>query len=426
MKSQAAGSMAIGKAKLDKPGEEGHNGRLLKSVKDVEKSGLDFLYGINRNIYFWQSAVSTSLAVVEINDNSQYHVLNPRKNFRACSCRDSIHFGETFFMKLPPLTIGPYTVPVPLIQGGMSIRVSTSALAVPVAECGGIGTIGGSSIPVEELQADIRKAKKATKGVIAVNIMFAMKNFYNLVMGSIEAGVDMIITGAGFSRDIFKIGRETRTPIVSIVSTPAFAKLAEKFGAAAIVVEAKEAGGHLGTDVALRQLFPQIREVIAKVPLIAAGGITNGYEMAEMMDKYGADGVQVATRFVLTKECSVSDEFKQTYLNAKKEDVTLIRSPVGLPGRALKTPFVEKLLADENGGMKAKECKFKCLKKCDHFYCISDRLIMAHDGNIEDGLVFSGENVYRMNEILTVREVFDMFTSQAESVYKEPDTSPYY
>lgn len=327
-------------------------------------------------------------------------------------------------MKLPQLTIGPYTAPIPLIQGGMSIRVSTSALAVPVAECGGIGTIGGSSIPVEELQADIRKAKAATKGIIAVNIMFAMKNFFNLVMGSIEAGVDMIITGAGFSRDIFKIGRETKTPIVSIVSTPAFAKLAEKLGAAAIVVEAKEAGGHLGTDVALRELFPTIRKVVKKVPLIAAGGITNGYEMAEMMDKYGADGVQVATRFVLTEECSVSDAFKQAYLQAQKDDVTLIRSPVGMPGRALSTPFVKKMLANED--LKTKKCEYTCLKKCDHYYCISDRLIKALDGNIEEGLVFSGENVYKMKEILTVRQVFDQFTSQAESVYKEPVTSPYY
>ena len=327
-------------------------------------------------------------------------------------------------MKLPQLKIGPYTAPIPLIQGGMSIRVSTSALAVPVAECGGIGTIGGSALPVEELQADIRKAKAATKGIIAVNIMFAMKNFYNLVMGSIDAGVDMIITGAGFSRDIFKIGRETNTPIVSIVSTPAFAKLAEKLGAAAIVVEAKEAGGHLGTDVALRELFPQVRKVVKKVPLIAAGGITNGYEMAEMMDKYGADGVQIATRFVLTEECSVSDAFKQTYLQAQKDDVTLIRSPVGLPGRALATPFVKQMLAKED--LKSKKCEFKCLKKCDHYYCISDRLMKAHDGNVEEGLVFSGENVYKMKEILTVRQVFDQFTSQAESVYKEPVTSPYY
>jgi nitronate monooxygenase len=303
----------------------------------------------------------------------------------------------------------------------MSIRVSTSDLAIPVAECGGIGTIGGSAIPLDELKADIIKAKNATNGIIAVNIMFAMKNFYSLVKGSIEAGVDMIITGAGFSRDVFKIGRETNTPIISIVSSPAFARLAEKLGASAIIVEAKEAGGHLGTDISLRDLFPKIRKVVKKVPLIAAGGITNGFEMAEMMDKYGADGIQIATRFVLTNECSVSDAFKQAYLNAKKEDVSIIRSPVGLPGRALRTPFVDKMKAGEE--VKAKECKYKCLKKCDHYYCISDRLTMARNGNIDEGLVFSGENVYKMKEILSVREVFDMFTSQAESVYKEPVTS---
>ncbi len=320
-------------------------------------------------------------------------------------------------MKLPPLKIGNFTAAIPLVQGGMSIRVSTSALAIPVAECGGIGTIGGSSIPVDELKADIRKAKKATKGVIAVNIMFAMKNFYNLVMASIEAGVDMIVTGAGFSRDIFKIGQDHNTPIVSIVSSPAFAALAEKLGAAAIVVEAKEAGGHLGTDRSLRDIFPEIRKVVKKVPLIAAGGITNGFEMAEMMDKYGADGVQIATRFVLTKECSVSDSFKQALLEAQKEDVVLIKSPVGLPGRAVKTPFVEKLQHGED--TKTKECAYKCLKKCDHHYCISDRLIKAQQGNFEDGLFFSGENVYKMKEILTVKEVFDQFVSQAESVYKE-------
>ncbi|TBV80663.1 MAG: nitronate monooxygenase [Desulfobulbaceae bacterium] len=318
-------------------------------------------------------------------------------------------------MKLPPLTIGPYTAPIPLIQGGMSIRVSTSALAVPVAQCGGIGTIGGSALPVDELQADIRKAKSETTGVIAVNIMFAMKNFYNLVIGSIEAGVDMIITGAGFSRDIFKIGRDTDTPIVSIVSSSAFACLAEKLGAAAIVVEAKEAGGHLGTNRALRDLFPEIRKVVKKVPLIAAGGITDGFEMAEMMDKYGADGIQIATRFLLTKECSVNDSFKQALLKARPKDVGLVRSPVGLPGRALMTPFTQRLAAKV--AMKAKECRWKCLKKCDHFYCISDRLHKACEGDLEDGLYFTGENVWKMKKIMTVREVFDQFVAQAESVY---------
>ncbi|VAW41529.1 Enoyl-[acyl-carrier-protein] reductase [FMN] [hydrothermal vent metagenome] len=321
-------------------------------------------------------------------------------------------------MKLPSLTIGQYTAAIPLIQGGMSIRVSTSALAAPVSECGGIGTIGGSGLPVAELKEDIARARKATKGIIAVNIMFAMKNFYNLVMGSIEAGVDIIVTGAGFSRDIFKVGKKYNTPIVSIVSTPAFARLAEKLGAAAIIVEAKEAGGHLGTDQPLRKIFPEIRKVVKKVPLIAAGGITNGFEMAEMMDKYGADGIQIATRFVLTRECDVADNFKQAFLKAGKDDVTLMRSPVGLPGRAIKNKFVQDLMGGKP--VKPESCEYKCLKKCDYLYCINQRLNMAAgQGDTENGLVFSGENVYKLNEILTVKQVFEQFVSQAESVYKE-------
>jgi len=320
-------------------------------------------------------------------------------------------------MKLPELKIGSLIARIPIIQGGMSIRVSTSALAIPVAECGGIGTIGGSGIPVPELQEDIRKAKSATKGLIAVNIMYAMKDFYELVMASIEAGADMIITGAGFSRDIFKIGKTHNIPIVSIVSSPGLAKLAEKLGAAAVVVEAAEAGGHLGTDISLRDLFPTIRKVVSKIPLIAAGGITNGFEMAEMMDKYGADGVQIASRFVLSKECSVSQEFKDAFLKAKEEDIVLVTSPVGMPGRAVKTPFVEKMLKGED--ISAEKCRFKCLKKCNYKYCISERLTAALKGDVENGLVFSGANTFKMNEILSVQEIFDRFVQAAESVYKE-------
>ncbi|MEN8189011.1 MAG: nitronate monooxygenase family protein [Thermodesulfobacteriota bacterium] len=320
-------------------------------------------------------------------------------------------------MKLPPLKIADLTARVPLIQGGMSIRVSTSALASPVANCGGIGVIGGSAIPVDELQADIRKAKANSDGIIAVNIMYAMKNFYSLVMGSIEAGVDMIITGAGFSRDIFKIGREHSMPIAMIVSSPGMAKLAERLGAAAVIVEACEAGGHLGTDRPLREIFPPIRDVITKVPLIAAGGITNGYEMAEMMDKYGADGIQIASRFVLSEECDVAPEFKQAYLDAQKDDIVLTTSPVGLPGRAIRTPFVKAMADGED--LSTKTCEFKCLKKCDHHYCISERLTKSRDGNIEEGLVFSGANTYKMNEILPVAEIFKRFVEQAESVFKE-------
>ncbi len=321
-------------------------------------------------------------------------------------------------MKLPELKIGSLIAKIPIIQGGMSIRVSTSALAIPVAECGGIGTIGGSGIPVPELQEDIRKAKKATKGVIAVNIMYAMKDFYDLVMGSIEAGADMIITGAGFSRDIFKIGKQHNIPIVSIVSSPGLATMAEKLGAAAVIVEAAEAGGHLGTQTPLRDLFPTIRKVISKVPLIAAGGITSGIEMAEMMDKYGADGVQIASRFVLSKECSVSDAFKQAYLKAQEEDIVLVSSPVGMPGRAIKTAFVEKMLKGED--ISAGKCMFKCLKKCNYRYCISERLMAAFNGDVNSGLVFSGANTFKMKEILSVKEIFDSFVTAAESVYKEP------
>lgn len=320
-------------------------------------------------------------------------------------------------MKLPELKIDSLTARIPIIQGGMSIRVSTSALAVPVADCGGIGTIGGSGLPVAELQEDIRLAKSRTNGIVAVNIMYAMREFYELVMGSIEAGVDMIITGAGFSRDIFKIGRQYNVPIVSIVSSPAFAKLAEKLGAAAIIVEASEAGGHLGTHTKLRDLFPSIRKVITKVPLIAAGGITNGFEMAELMDKFGADGIQIASRFVLSKECSVSQKFKETFLKADKDDIVLVTSPVGMPGRAINTPFVQSM--NKGDDVSTKECKYKCLKKCSYKYCISDRLIRACKGNVEEGLVFSGANTFKMKEILSVRKIFNRFVSEAESVYKE-------
>lgn len=320
-------------------------------------------------------------------------------------------------MKLPPLKIAGLTASFPLIQGGMSIRVSTASLAAPVAECGGIGVIGGSGIPEEELDQDIRKAKSLTNGVIGVNIMYAMKNFYNLVMTSIDAGVDMVITGAGFSRDIFKIGKEKNIPIVMIVSSAKLAGLAEKLGASAIIAEAKEAGGHLGTNLSLREIFPSIRDAVKKIPLIAAGGITNGYEMAEMMEKYGADGVQIASRFVLSKECAVSDKYKQAFLEAKKEDIVLTTSPVGLPGRAINTPFV-RALADGDD-LSTKRCDYLCLKKCDHHYCINERLNMSKDGNIDEGLVFSGENTYKMKSILSVSDIFDKFTKEAESVYKE-------
>ena len=318
-------------------------------------------------------------------------------------------------MKLPELTIGRFKARIPIVQGGMSVRVSTSSLAAAVADCGGIGTIGGSGIPIDELQEDIRKAKRMTSGIVAVNVMFAVKQFMEVVKASIEAGVDMIVTGAGFSRDIFKVGKDHGVPIVSIVSSPEFGKLAERSGADAIVVEAKEAGGHLGTDRPLRELFPEVRKVVKKVPLIAAGGITDGYEIAEMMGKFGADAVQMATRFVLTKECDVSDRFKQAYLNARKEDVVMMKSPVGLPGRAIRNPFLERLFG--GGDVYDGECRRGCLKSCSHSFCIIDRLDMSRNGDTEEGLVFTGENVWRIKDIPSVKELIDRLVAEAESVY---------
>src|SRR3990170_2321806 len=291
----------------------------------------------------------------------------------------------------------------------------TSSLAAAGADCGGVRTIGGSGIPIDELKADIRKAKRMTRGVVAVNIMFAVKQFMETVKASIEAGVDMIVTGAGFSRDIFKVGKEHNVPIVSIVSSPEFGKLAERSGADAIVVEAKEAGGHLGTDRPLRELFPEVRKVVKKVPLIAAGGITDGYEIAEMLGRYGADGVQMATRFVLTKECDVPESFKNAYRNAKRDDISLMHSPVGLPGRAIRNRFLERLLGGEN--VYDGECKRNCLKSCDHTFCIIDRLDMSREGDTENGLVFAGENVWKIRDIPTVRDLIDRLVAEAESVY---------
>src|SRR5665648_96197 len=229
---------------------------------------------------------------------------------------------------------------------------------------------------------------------------------------SIEAGVDMIATGAGFSRDVFKVGREAGVPIISIVSSPQFARLAERSGADAIVVESVEAGGHLGTMERLRDLFPEVRKVVSKVPLIAAGGITEGREIAEMIFKYGADGVQMATRFVLTEECDVADSYKQAYLNAKAEDIVLMDSPVGLPGRAIRNRLIERLEAEETI---RDRCPWVCLKRCSRSFCINDRLERARTGDVDEGLVFTGENVWRCEDIPPVADLMERLVREAEA-----------
>lgn len=285
----------------------------------------------------------------------------------------------------------------------MSIKVSTASLAAAVARCGGIGVIGGTGIGIDDLRMQIRDSRKLSQnqGIIGVNIMYAAREFMQLVKTSINERIDVIFTGAGFSREIFHWCREAQVPVVSIVSSSRAAVLAERSGAAAVVAEGCEAGGHLGTDRSIKSILPEIKKAV-KVPVIAAGGITDGYDMAEMI-RLGADGVQMATRFLLSDECDVASRYKQAYLNAKQDDIVIISSPVGMPGRAIRNSFTERIA--EGTAPESEACE-ACLRNCSADYCIRDALLNARDGNIEDGVLFAGANVYRIKSILPVADIF--------------------
>lgn len=307
-------------------------------------------------------------------------------------------------MQLPQLKIGNLLPRFPIIQGGMSIKVSTASLAAAVARCGGIGVIGGTGISVDDLRMQIRTASKLSEnqGIIGVNIMYAAREFVQLVKTSINERIDVVFTGAGFSREIFHWCREAQIPVVPIVSSSRAAILAEKSGAAAVVAEGFEAGGHLGTDRSIKSILPEIRQAV-KIPVIAAGGITDGYDMAEMI-RLGADGVQMATRFLLSDECDVADEYKQAYLNARQEDIVIIKSPVGMPGRAIRNSFTQRIA--EGTAPESEECE-ACLRHCSADYCIRDALLNARNGKVEDGVLFSGANVHKIKSILPVAKIFE-------------------
>ncbi len=320
-------------------------------------------------------------------------------------------------MKLPELKIGKLIAKIPIIQGGMSIRISTGRLAGTVAALGGIGVIGASGMEFDELRREIRIARSLAKGgIVGINIMFAAREFLGIVYTAIREKIDVIFTGAGFSRDIFKIGKQTNTEIVPIVSSGRLAKVVQKYEAPAVVVEAKEAGGHLGTDRSIEELIPEVRESVPGLTVIAAGGITDGKDICRMFD-LGANGVQIATRFVLSHECNAARQYKEVYQRAKKEDVVLITSPVGMPGRALKTAFVEKILA--KNAPKPVGCDF-CLKRCSLEYCIIQALINSQRGDVERGIVFSGEHVWKIKNksIRPAKEIFEELVTEAEECYK--------
>lgn len=306
---------------------------------------------------------------------------------------------------LPRLKIGKLQPRYPLMQGGMAIRVSTGKLAGSVAREGGIGLIAGSGMELDELRNEIAIARSiANGGIVGINTMVAAGQFRLVMETAAKAGIDVMVAGAGFSRDIFDIGRDYGIPVVPIVSSDRVAILSEKLGAAAVVVEGCEAGGHLGTERYARDIYPEVKAAV-KIPVLLAGGIVDQNDLIDAFTTTGADGVQVGTRFAASFEANVAKAFHDAYLKAEKGDVFRIMSPVGLWGNALPTPFSEKA---QRGEMMPPNC-ISCLKKCSRRFCIIQALIEARVGNLDKGLVFAGEQVYRIKEILSVEDIFKMF-----------------
>lgn len=289
----------------------------------------------------------------------------------------------------------------------MAIRVSTGKLAGSVAREGGIGLVAGSGMKLDELRDEIAIARSiANGGIVGINTMVAASGFRDLMETAAKAGIDVLVAGAGFSRDIFDIGRNYGIPVVPIVSSARVAALSEKLGASAVVVEGCEAGGHLGTDRLVRDIYPEVKAAV-QIPALLAGGVVEHQDIIDAFTTMNADGVQVGTRFAASFEANVEKAFHETYLKAKKGDVFRLMSPVGLWGNVLATHFSDEV---EQGRGKPPICS-SCLKKCSRRFCIIQALIEARAGNLEKGLVFAGEQVYRINEILSVKDIFKMFFS---------------
>lgn len=353
------------------------------------------------------------------------------------------------------LRIGGLVIPVPIIQGGMGVGISLSGLASAVAEEGGVGVISAAGLGmlyknhsndylvncIYGLQQEIRKSRQKTNGIIGVNIMVALTNYEDLVRTSIEEGVDIIISGAGLPLDLPKfLTSGCKTRLVPIVSSGRAATLiCNKWLANynylpdAVIVEGPKAGGHLGfkpdqifdENYALEKLIPDVVAAVnpigllngKEIPVIAAGGIYSGSDIVKIL-KLGASGVQMGTRFVTTDECDASLEFKQAYLDANKDDVTIIKSPVGMPGRAIKSPFLDEVLA---GKRQPKTCPVNCIRTCDIStapYCIIASLTSALRGNFKRGYAFAGSNVWKTNKIIPVKELINTIIQEYQA-YQE-------
>jgi len=355
-------------------------------------------------------------------------------------------------IEMKGLQIGNLTIAVPIIQGGMGVGISLSGLASAVANEGGVGVISSAGLGLlyKELSAnyleasilglkeEIRRAREKTLGVIGVNVMVAMTNFTDMIKTAISEKVDVITAGAGLPLDLPSfLKKDSVTKLIPIVSSARAAKIiCEKWKANydylpdAVIVEGPKAGGHLGfkedqitdMDYSLEKLVPEIVTELkvfedkyeTKIPLFAAGGIYTGEDIHNILE-LGASGVQMGTRFVTTDECDASAEFKQAYINAVSTDIEIIKSPVGMPGRAILSNFITKV---REGKKQPKVCPFKCIKTCDISkspYCIIIALINALKGNFEHGYAFAGANAFRATKIYSVKETFQSLLKE----YKE-------
>lgn len=350
---------------------------------------------------------------------------------------------KSFKIKMPPLRIGDKVASVPIVQGGMGIGISLSGLASAVANAGGIGVIAANVIGMMEpdyyengreankraLRREIRKARELSDGIIGVNIMVAMNDFHDLLDLVIEEKVDVVFIGAGLPLKGIPVEKlkEANVKVSPIVSSSRAARLIFSYWEKnyntvpdAVVVEGPEAGGHLGFKseqiddpaFSLKSIVPPVVAEIKSfeikfnktIPVIAGGGIYDGQDIYEIF-KLGASGVQMATRFVATHECDADMKFKKAFVNCKKDDISIIKSPVGLPGRAILNTFL--MDADAGKGKKIR-CPWKCLGSCKvkySKYCISDALNNARLGQLDEGFAFAGSNAYRVNEIVRVKSL---------------------